>query len=50
MLNVFVAEPNETLRAGIISVISKESAYRVIGEASSRGELMSQLRTPNKTL
>lgn len=44
MLNVFVAEPNETLRAGIISVISKESAYRVIGEASSRGELMSQLR------
>lgn len=44
MLNVFIAEPNETLRAGIISVISKESAYRVIGEASSRGELMSQLR------
>ena len=44
MVNVVVAEPNETLRTGIISVIAETGRYRIVSEAHSRAELVAALR------
>lgn len=43
MMNVLVAEPNEMLRAGIKSIVDSSGRFRVIGEASSRSELLTAL-------
>jgi len=44
MTTVFIAEPNETFRTGIRAVLDGSKQYVVAGVASTRTELLSELR------
>lgn len=44
MTTVFIAEPNETFRTGIKAVLDGSKQYVVAGVASTRTELLSELR------
>lgn len=44
MTTVFIADPNETFRTGIKAILDSSKKYVVAGDASSRAELLSELR------
>lgn len=44
MTTVFIADPNDTFRTGIRAILDSSEKYVVAGDASSRTELLSELR------
>ncbi|MCC2963069.1 response regulator transcription factor [Massilia sp. IC2-278] len=44
MTTVFIADPNDTLRAGIRAILDRSDKYKVVGEASSRFQLLNALK------
>lgn len=49
MLDVFIAEPNQTMRLGIKSFV-QGAGYKIVGEAGSASEVVSELASRNVDL